>query len=158
MKISLFAHVYLIFLIKKVVLSICEHLMDKLIDAILSFVEATTSKRKSATAKQSLETPIREYTRLCNSWIGIFERLVMENLLDSLSLASNLENDINTLSDNHEEIMLRYWFLKGKLGQCEEDVEQACNWYQRCKEFLSNDSTRSSAIHLNWYVYSNFNT
>lgn len=137
---------------KQVVLSICEHLMDKLIQAILSFVEATTSKRKSATAKQSLETPIREYTRLCNAWIGIFERLVMENLLDSLSLASTLDDDISSLSQDHEEIMLRYWFLKGKLGQCEEDVEQACNWYQRCKEFLSRDSTQSSTIHLNRYM------
>ncbi|KAI7879176.1 hypothetical protein K492DRAFT_208427 [Lichtheimia hyalospora FSU 10163] len=133
----------------KVVLSICEHLVDKLINSILSFIEATTSKRKSATAKQSLETPIREYTRLCNSWIGIFERLVMENLLDALSLASTMDGDNNTLSNDHEEIMLRYWFLKGKLGQCEEDVEQACNWYQRCKEFLSNNSTQSSTIYLN---------
>ena len=137
---------------KKVVLSICEHLVDKLIESILSFIETTTSKRKSATAKQSLETRIREYTRLCNSWIGIFERLVMENLLDSLSLTSTMDDDNSTLSNDHEEIMLRYWFLKGKLGQCEEDVEQACNWYQRCKEFLSNDSTQSSTIYINWYV------
>ena len=48
--------------------------------------------------------------------------------------------------------MLRYWFIRGKMAQCKNEVDKAFEWYTRCEKILDQQLPKDTAIDLKWYT------
>jgi hypothetical protein len=108
-----------------------------------------SNKRRVSTsfAKQSKLKMIEHLIELATYWIG-----VVEQNLYSLSLvwfSSNISkcaasNDRPaTLSNDEQNIQLRYYVLKGKLAQCNNNIEEAYSWFGNCKPLFEESKTMS---------------
>ncbi|KAI8145939.1 hypothetical protein BJV82DRAFT_29849 [Fennellomyces sp. T-0311] len=123
----------------KLVLRICERMMDRLIKMILTSMENfpvnPLLRKKPSAAKQAEKVAIRHFTNICNAWIGILERTMMKELTNFFLTNSVLiADDAQALSAN--KTVLRYWFIRGKMAQCNDEVEKAFDWYKRCEDIL----------------------
>ncbi|KAI9312531.1 hypothetical protein BX666DRAFT_2031252 [Dichotomocladium elegans] len=136
----------------KIVLRICERCVDKLIRAIMLSVEITSSsahKRRSISSKHSPEMLVQECMEISKSWIGIFERMMLKDMTDSFLSAETFMTNTTQCTSTTNDTLLRYWFVKGKMGQCNEHVEEACGFYQRCESgFKTVGDNQPKAIFL----------
>lgn len=112
------------------------------------------SSRKSAftASKAKQESTINDVRDYCDLWIGLFERIVLQQAV-TLSLTSSASPTITGGKESPPDILLlRYWFVKGKMAQCNDSVQQAFSWYERCANHLKELENRSGAltIDINW--------
>lgn len=149
-----------------IALYISEIALDQAIHMVLSerlAIEtalSSTTKRKGgalAVAKdlrllsEANSTSIKEMLELSQQWAHVFERLVIWKPA-SQALHSEPLN-VTALDSWNTEMVLRYWWLRGKTCQVQEEAKEAIAWFQRCLkvcQFVSSDG-ENIAIHINWY-------
>ncbi|KAI8366707.1 uncharacterized protein BYT42DRAFT_587609 [Radiomyces spectabilis] len=134
----------------QIIVRVCERLVDRLITTIIntSAAEATesTKRRSTASAKQS-EASIKQLSDLCQAWIGLFERCVMKEAMDIAVTYVDIQQ-LDRVDWIDKELLLRYWFVKGKMAQCDEDVEAAFSWYESCETLFSTPEMQNISILL----------
>jgi hypothetical protein len=121
----------------------------------------TTSRRKGggalAVAKglrlqsEANSSSIKEMLELSQQWAHVFEHLVIWKPA-SLALHSETPN-VSGLDAGDIELVLRYWWLRGKSCQVQEEAKLAISWFQRCLKVYQSSAaghTGSFTIDLNW--------
>ncbi|CAO3617860.1 unnamed protein product [Cunninghamella blakesleeana] len=67
-------------------------------------------------------------------WIEYLERFYIINSILSFDPSSS-----NSVPHEQKIIILRYWLLKGKLAQCNDNIDGAYDWYRKCESLLDGD-------------------
>ncbi|KAF7726581.1 Histone transcription regulator 3 [Apophysomyces ossiformis] len=128
----------------ELVLRVCERLMDKAIKTIivseskLEHKPHTSSKKRSTSQSKQLKEPdlIAADIELCQSWIALFERVMAYRAIDEFKTASVDAKQDKAEIQRNKHMLLRYWHLRGKMAQCNEDIQDAYEWYTRCEQAL----------------------
>jgi hypothetical protein len=149
-----------------IALYIAEIALDQAIHMVLSerlAVEnalSSTSKRKGggalAVAKdlrlrnEANSTSIKEMLELSQQWAHVFERLIIRKPA-SQALHSETIN-VATFDSWNSEMVLRYWWLRGKSCQIQEEAKEAITWFQRCLKVCQSviPEAENISIHVNW--------
>ncbi|KAI8333838.1 hypothetical protein BC941DRAFT_106385 [Chlamydoabsidia padenii] len=133
---------------------LCEKLVDRLIDSIRT--EQTSlngpmlsSKQRSLVDKQN--KLIKHYREGCSMWIDLVDQVFVQGAIDSFGPSSLTNGDIkmDQAIINKKKLLLRFWLLKGKMAQCENDVDTAVAWYKKCERLFVNMDNGELELTLN---------
>ncbi|ORX50528.1 hypothetical protein DM01DRAFT_1095919 [Hesseltinella vesiculosa] len=138
----------------KILLFICEMLVDQLISSIQSYQAnfgniGTSLSIRTRTQMEQQNTLIEKQRAMCTTWIGLLEQkwlgmaIVDMNLCDHDAIKDVSAIDVSTRTD-----MLRYWMLLGKIAQCSGDAVLATSWYHHCQTMLSSQAMEAVSLHL----------
>jgi hypothetical protein len=150
-----------------IALYVAELALDQAIHMVLSerlAVEnalSATNRRKGgalAVAKdlrlrsEANSASIKEMLDLAQQWSHVFERLVIWKPA-SQALYSDSPN-LATFDLWNTDVVLRFWWLRGRYCQVQEEAKEALAWFHRClKAFQSTTPENESLIVLiNWSV------
>lgn len=93
-------------------------------------------------------------------WISLLERIMFSSTLNEVffQITQDESNDSDQLNLDRCTIQLRYWSLKGKLAQCDDDIERAYSWYIKSKTLLSSSTNlfrKDISVDIKRYGYIN---
>lgn len=150
------------------ILRICEYLIDRLIRSIITTAEDNAinpimshhgKRRVSTSSYRNPKAKLNETLMIqCQYWINLLESIIFSTSLKVLFLKIH-EDDIDEadlFSLKKVETELRYWIIKGKFAQCNNDIEQAYSWYVKCKHLLQSSADVASkqiSIDIKRYNY-----
>ncbi|KAG1031933.1 hypothetical protein G6F25_011708 [Rhizopus arrhizus] len=127
-------------------LRVCEYFIDRLIRAIMiatqeagSHIGFSASYKKKASnmlSKQSKVKQIESLMETAKLWTNLAERHLFD--ISSTLFESNKNNPeaSATLSQDEQKFQLRYYNILGKLAQCQDDIQNASRYYEKCKSIL----------------------
>lgn len=112
-------------------------------------IYSTANSRKKITTSLSKASQLKLLSSLndqCTYWMKLLERLMfsfsLQDLFTEIQLFQRGNNEGMDTGKTKEMVMdqcyvkLRYWILKGKLAQCNDNIEEAYAWYDKCKSVL----------------------
>lgn len=143
------------------ILRICEYLIDRLIRNIITTAEENAiqptmnhhgRRRVSTTSHKNSKAKLNEALMTqCQYWINLLESIIFSTSLNvffkKVHEKSTEEADLYSLKKIGTE--LRYWIIKGKFAQCNNDIEKAYSWYVRCKNILKSSIDVAKPISIN---------
>lgn len=129
-------------------LRICEYFIDRLVRTIMVATHETSphvgfstnykKKMSNLLSKQSKVKQIENLMEATKVWVNLLERTLFS--LSTQWIQSNVKTETpeeNTiLSDDEQKVLLRYWLIQGKLAQCQDDIQSAYDFYEKCKKLL----------------------
>ncbi|CEI91811.1 hypothetical protein RMCBS344292_06089 [Rhizopus microsporus] len=129
-------------------LRICEYFIDRLVRTIMVATHETSphvgfstsykKKMSNLLSKQSKVKQIENLMEATKVWVDLLERILFN--LSIQWIQSNVKTETpeeNTiLSDDEQKVLLRYWLIRGKLAQCQDDIQSAYDFYEKCKRLL----------------------
>lgn len=82
----------------------------------------------------------------CQYWINLLESIIFSSSLNVLftEICQGESEKEDLFSLTKIEMELRYWIIKGKFAQCNNDIEKAYSWYVKCKELLQSSANVTS--------------
>lgn len=105
-----------------------------------------SSKRRVSmtTVKTSKINTTETLMEQCQYWVDLLERIVFSSSLNSFFFEFRPEesNSLKPMSFDHCIFQLRYWSLKGKLAQCDNDIGRAYSWYIKIEKLLESSASR----------------
>ncbi|KAI9274845.1 hypothetical protein BDA99DRAFT_498736 [Phascolomyces articulosus] len=135
----------------KLTLRICERMIDKLINMIHTSLEnyssSSSTRKKSNAVKQTEKAAIRKSIELSDAWIEILERSILRHL-SGFYLSKPPPHQDNNEQLEADKILLRYWFIRGKMAQCKDELDMAFEWYTRCEKVLDEKVPKDTVIDL----------
>ncbi|KAG2223646.1 hypothetical protein INT45_010005 [Circinella minor] len=135
----------------KLVLQITERMVDKLINMIHISLEnyssSSSTRKKSNAVKHAEKAAVQKFIGVSDAWVGILERSMLRQI-SGLFLSSTQFEELDNEQANTGEIMLRYWFIRGKVAQCKNEVDKAFEWYTRCEKILDQQLAKNITIDL----------
>ena len=130
-------------------------MVDKLIDMIHISLEnyssSSSTRKKSNAVKQAEKAGVQKFIEISDAWVGILERSMLRQI-SGLFLSCTQFKELDNEKPEAGEIMLRYWFIRGKMAQCKNEVDKAFEWYTRCEKILDQQLSKDTAIDLKWYM------
>lgn len=127
---------------------LCELLVDQYISCVKNDQPSTSSTNlstKSRLASDKRKKIMQRESQLCMVWIGYLERLYIMNMILSFNPYSSV-----SIPESQKNFLLRYWSLKGKIAQCNNNIEDAYEWYKKCDSLLDSDDMNLIEINLYW--------
>lgn len=87
-------------------------------------------------SKQSKVKQIESLMETAKLWTNLAERHLFD--ISSTLFESNKNNPeaSATLSQDEQKFQLRYYNILGKLAQCQDDIQNASRYYEKCKSIL----------------------
>lgn len=147
---------------------ICEYFIDRLIrDNMTTAEEAGAQpvignhgKRRVSMSLVKISKAKMTENLVAQSryWISLLERIIFSSTLNEnfFHIRQDENVDSDQLNLDRCTIQLRYWSLKGKLAQCDNDIENAYSWYIRSKDLLLSSTNlfrKDISINIKRYVY-----
>lgn len=104
----------------------------------VGFSTSYKKKMSNLLSKQSKVKQIENLMEATKVWVDLLERILFN--LSIQWIQSNVKTETpeeNTiLSDDEQKVLLRYWLIRGKLAQCQDDIQSAYDFYEKCKRLL----------------------
>ncbi|KAI9007532.1 hypothetical protein CLU79DRAFT_778404 [Phycomyces nitens] len=117
------------------VLRICESLVDQfIIKTIASSRSKLSLSRSKGAAKQ--EATLHEMAQLCHTWIEFSEQFVRGFELPFVQKRSDLSDSEFNIEFKDVQHQLRLLFARGKLAECEGNIDDAVRLYEQCEFIL----------------------
>jgi hypothetical protein len=93
---------------------------------------------------------IKEMLELVQQWSHVFEMLVIWKPA-SQALFSDSPN-LTTFDAWNTNVVLRFWWLRGRYCQVQEEAKEAIAWFKRCLKVFQSTTPENEAliIHTNW--------
>lgn len=85
-------------------------------------------------------------------WVNLVGQGLVQGSVNAFgpsSLTDHMDGAVDQ-TNSKRMILLRYWLLKGKLAQCENDVDVAVGWYKKCERLLGNTENGELDSTLPW--------
>ncbi|KAI8096895.1 uncharacterized protein BX664DRAFT_68541 [Halteromyces radiatus] len=142
----------------QVILCLSENLTDRLINSIRT-EQANTVTGTSLSSKQRMLTEkhakmTKHHKELCNLWMTIVDRTLIKDSMDSFepSFLTQTKSKDMMMTNNRKKLLSRYWWLKGKLAQCDNNVVDAIQWYQKCELLfeMNDEGELDSRLHCQY--------
>lgn len=117
----------------------------------------TNNKRRVSTsfAKQSKLKIIGHLIEQSTYWVGLVEQnlytLSLVSFYSNISKCTANDDQSHTLTNDDYNIQLRYYVLRGKLAQCNNDIEEAYAWFSNCKSLFKTIKSGNVTIDVHRY-------
>ncbi|KAI8378602.1 hypothetical protein BD560DRAFT_389864 [Blakeslea trispora] len=142
----------------KLILRTSEYFMDHLIrKEMLAFEEnlaqgtATNSRKRVSTslAKQHKIKALEAYCTNAAYWIDLLENELICSTLSSSHYGLSTKNEEYKQLLNDATFEIRYWSLKGKMAQCQDDIENAYAYFTKCKSLAQSMTNSNTPLKIN---------
>jgi hypothetical protein len=116
------------------------------------YPNSTSNKRRVSTSfiKQSKLKMIEHLVELATYWIDAVEQnlysLSLVSFYSNINKCTAINYQSGTLTNEEYSIQLRYYVLKGKLAQCNNDIEEAYSWFTNCKSLFESIKSETMSI------------
>lgn len=102
----------------------------------IGFSASYKKKASNMLSKQSKVKQIESLMETAKLWTNLAERHLFD--ISSTLFESNKNNPeaSATLSQDEQKFQLRYYNILGKLAQCQDDIQNASRYYEKCKSIL----------------------
>lgn len=112
----------------------------------------------TSTVKTSKAKVTEDLMAQSQYWISLLERIMFSSSLNEFffHIRQDESSSSNKLYFDQCTIQLRYWLLKGKLAQCDDDIERAYSWYVKSKTLLISSASlfqEEISINIKRYTY-----
>ncbi|OBZ89568.1 Histone transcription regulator 3 [Choanephora cucurbitarum] len=140
----------------KLILRTSEYFMDRLIrKEMIAFeenlVQVSSSSRKRVSTSLAKQHKIKALEILSTNaayWIELLENELVCSMLTSSHYGLSIKEGEYQQLLNDSTFEVRYWSLKGKMAQCQDDIESAYACFTKCKSLVESMNSCNNIVRV----------